>query len=789
MSSIEEKEKLLGEKLRTICNGKGQELFPEQSAHIFYELGLLYESKSPDKISLIQSAALLNAAILRQPAGQKFKDRLQRLCKHVLKCANATKRSSNLVEVSNRLKQMVVEMRQKTDEGLNNIKRIPESIKDKNEILSLEKNKIEQVKMLQSQIAEQYSRIMAHASEYCVDIMGPPPCRFALVGMGSLARKEITPYSDFEHVIILEELHQKKKRKIQNIYKYFRWFSVIFHILIINLQETIIPSVCISCLNDGSKPDGNWFFDQNTRGISFDGMMPHACKFPLGRTRPTKTKSFTTELIKTVSDMVKYLDCGEDLKNGYKLADILTRTCFVAGDEGLYQMFQTNILQVQNNQPQEQQIFQQLDEDFKSFDATKNLFIFTMSRSWNMKRVIYRSTSLFVSALGRIHGSSKQSNFDIIAEFAERGQIDENTAHRLSFLVAVACHIRLYHYMDRKSQDDYIVENYYAAFTPTIPLHFTNIMSRKDLIRYFCDVQLLQNHLADSTCNFDLGNCMKKSNVWFSLMLKNCINAHDEVIHDGEQYLKKREIIKEDDLLVMFNIAYAYQLKNNHSSAIKYFEQITRNSAFDKLSRQYQALTKIYLFISKITNGELEKVLKASNQILKNPKFDIYASDFHFVKGLAYTSMGHHHMALSSFRNSLAENKKNVQSAVALNPYTKRNVAVCLLGTGQPTKALTWALEATELFEPSTDLIGFRVLCLDIISSCYRFMGYTAQAKLYHNRKFEKLSGQAYDPQNTEKVLSRLFLNLSLKKDRDVTCSPAYTVFLDLTLLWFKILK
>ena len=230
----------------------------------------------------------------------------------------------------------------------------------------------------------------------------------------------------------------------------------------------------------------------------------------------------------------------------------------------------------------------------------------------------------------------------MIAEFAQRGQIDESTAHRLLLLVAVACHIRLYHYMNKKSQDDYVVENYDAAFTQTIPLQFTNIMSRKDLIRYFCDVQLLQEHLANPMCYFDLGNCMKKSNIWFSLLLKNSIYAHDEVIQEGKQYLKKGKIFREDDLLVMYQIAYAYQWKDNHSSAIKYFQQITRNVTFGKLSIQFQAFTKFYLFYSKIYAKNFEEVLNTSNQILKNPKFDIYAGNFHFMKGLAYNSMGHY---------------------------------------------------------------------------------------------------------------------------------------------------
>ena len=72
MKSFEQKELLLSEKLRRLCNGKGEELFPEQSAYIFYEMGLIYKLKSPNKISLLQSAALLNAAIVRQPLDQKF---------------------------------------------------------------------------------------------------------------------------------------------------------------------------------------------------------------------------------------------------------------------------------------------------------------------------------------------------------------------------------------------------------------------------------------------------------------------------------------------------------------------------------------------------------------------------------------------------------------------------------------------------------------------------------------------------------------------------------------------
>jgi len=64
--TFREKEDLLAQKLRNCCDSKGTEISSQfqESASIFNELGLIYKLESPDKISLIQSAALFNAALL-----------------------------------------------------------------------------------------------------------------------------------------------------------------------------------------------------------------------------------------------------------------------------------------------------------------------------------------------------------------------------------------------------------------------------------------------------------------------------------------------------------------------------------------------------------------------------------------------------------------------------------------------------------------------------------------------------------------------------------------------------
>ena len=89
-------------------------------------MGLLYKSKRPNKISLIQSAALFNAVIVRQPDNQRFQDDLHDLCKHVLNCATADQNVANLVGIAKRVKTQMVEMRDNVNTCSKNLIKIPD---------------------------------------------------------------------------------------------------------------------------------------------------------------------------------------------------------------------------------------------------------------------------------------------------------------------------------------------------------------------------------------------------------------------------------------------------------------------------------------------------------------------------------------------------------------------------------------------------------------------------------------------------------------------------------------
>ena len=475
-----QKEEELANQLKQNCGENGQEINPNKSVPIFLELAQIYQQKSPDFFSLIRSAALYNAAIIRSSSNNavKIESHLELLCAHVLKLAKAAKNNISLIKIAKGVKPKIIAFRQHVDQVIAQIKQIDDNLSEEN--LRLKENeKIETLEKLQNNITKKYTKIMADIAQQCKEVLGEAPCRFALVGMGSLARNEITPYSDFENVIVLEE----KTENYKSFLTYFQWFSTIFHITIINLQETILPSVAIISLK---------FYDGfTTRGISLDGMMPHACKFPLGRQEFTRLKKWKTELIKPVSEMLKYLTTDEALKNGYHLSDILTKVCFVYGDKNFFNDFQEKmycLLQNQDIETKIEDLKSQLIVDLKNFAIRTSLLNIKTNETINIKQTFYRSTTLFISALGKFFNTRASSSFDIIVELDEN-EFSELVKHKLKYAVALACEVRLRWYMKCKRQNDVIK---YEDTNQSSIQCLQELVGRPSLISYFQIAYALQ---------------------------------------------------------------------------------------------------------------------------------------------------------------------------------------------------------------------------------------------------------------------------------------------------------
>ena len=418
--NLENAEKAISLELQSRCDNRGIEINSVNSANIFHELGLVYFQKRTSKVSLIKSVGLLNSAIARNPKRiSLIKQDLSKVCQFILKQANAEDSTADLIEKANKVKVNVDLRRSKVSRRLTFLKTIQDFDKINNaNRIAQQKTKIKFIKNIQLEIARNYTRIMKDLSRFCERVMGPPPCEFAVVGMGSLARNEITPYSDFEHIILLE--NAEDNTGVKNCLEYFRWFSVIFHVIVLNLQETIIPSLNMEYLNDTTGELGDWFFDTCTSGISFDGMMVHACKFPLGRTQTTKNKPWTTELIKPVDEMLEYLSDDVSLKQGYHLSDILTTTCFIYGEQALHDAFEEGIKLYKTSKTHEEllhEIRKQVKKDLDNFATRTKLVNLKPNDTLNVKQMFYRTSTLFISRweeyveLNRHHASILSTNW------------------------------------------------------------------------------------------------------------------------------------------------------------------------------------------------------------------------------------------------------------------------------------------------------------------------------------------------------------------------------------------
>ncbi|CAH1775562.1 unnamed protein product, partial [Owenia fusiformis] len=74
--------------------------------------------------------------------------------------------------------------------------------------------------------------------EDCMKVLGVPQCRYAILGHGSLARKEATAWSDLEFSVLYDPT-EKSPEHVEDIKAYFRVLAHYIHIKILNLAETL----------------------------------------------------------------------------------------------------------------------------------------------------------------------------------------------------------------------------------------------------------------------------------------------------------------------------------------------------------------------------------------------------------------------------------------------------------------------------------------------------------------------------------------------------------------------
>jgi hypothetical protein len=208
-----------------------------------------------------------------------------------------------------------------------------------------EEKRCHEIESMYKQIYDDMKCFLVDILFHCSHIAGPAPCNFSIIGLGSTSRKEVTPYSDLEFSILVDSVDDNSKNPSTEQRQYFRFLTYFTQMQIIRLGETILPSVGISSLNDfySKNKEDDWFYDDVIpKGFSFDGMMPWACKTPLGRKEWREHPP--QEYIMTVEEMLKLqADIPGSCMESLKTANVFRSVCHLFGDEKLTMTYQQKL--------------------------------------------------------------------------------------------------------------------------------------------------------------------------------------------------------------------------------------------------------------------------------------------------------------------------------------------------------------------------------------------------------------------------------------------------------------
>ena len=284
---------------------------------------------------------------------------------------------------------------------------------------------------------------------------------YSVMGLGSLALNQATPYSDLEFAILIE--HEGKTTEEEGQIKtYFKNLTHLVHFEVIGLGETIIPT-------------SKYGLDLSHlvhRGINLD----LGGKTPLGRIDGDKPY----DLVKTVEWMMYYVrNAGEKIEHIDKnLPYILENVCFVYGDEALvrdYKTAVTRFLHSKVNSDDPNSIAQHKARAIKVLEKGAVEFNYTQlsaefvkvscsgdlaklqphlsdaeGRLFDVKQEIYRLPDRMIYNLGMLHGIQGDSAWNTVDQLVRQGTINEVAAYNLKHAITFATTLRLIHITKHK---------------------------------------------------------------------------------------------------------------------------------------------------------------------------------------------------------------------------------------------------------------------------------------------------------------------------------------------------
>ena len=321
--------------------------------------------------------------------------------------------------------------------------------------LDEEYNHYRKIQDLYKRVGEKMKKLFSSMLDDCSLLLGRPPCHFAAIALGSLARMEATPYSDLEWALLIE-------RKDEQCKVYFRNLTQLMHLMVINFAETILPSMDIRCLR-------SWFYDSVTpRGLAFDGALPQACKTPLGKREDDGNVVY--ELIGTPEEIAKFQGLDWTVVNE-QLAGVLRTVILMNEGEGAEtlvqrykQLVNMKLDRLVTLKGEDETEGKKLREAVAHSDLCRDVHVFNPRLSqenqagkfFDVKKEIYRLMDRFVASLALYFNADCQSAWECLEWLRGQGILGEKGMRNLFVAVSIGAEMRARAYTEEGRQYDYL---------------------------------------------------------------------------------------------------------------------------------------------------------------------------------------------------------------------------------------------------------------------------------------------------------------------------------------------
>ena len=572
-----------------------------------------------------------------------------------------------------------------------------------------EDKRCEEIESIYKEIHTEIKCFLDDIFRYCSQIAGPAPCTFSIIGLGSISRKEGTPYSDLEFAILLDNGSKSPSPEQR---QYFRFLTYLIQVQIIKLGETILPSVGISSLNDfySKSMEDDWFFDDVIpKGFSFDGMMPWASKTPLGRKEWRGLPR--QEYIMTIDEMLELQNVIPDSSfENVKTANVFSSVCHLFGEEKLTNAYEKKFLSLLTRAERRKSFQEQVLGNMQRLLETyriKGMNIQDCGTQQDVKNEVYRLTSLLIEQLSKFFGIFGQSSWQCIQELSKKNILTVDKTRNLLVALGITTEFRLKCYQKHGRQKEALptVPQLSAAEGKNNPCQFTTAIVRlyQSLIPFISVI----HEILDELKNFDSIN----PELVVISMLNQVNFMNDSPVIRGIAYLRISQLPKALECLLsakhsitdsrrkiqlLLTLFDCYISVGKFQVAFECWREVhtlhTTMSNVVNGNDLLSALTK--LMLGYVKQGLYQEAVKVHQQIVdfeEGTSLEVtsFKKTFHFLNNYAVLLIhtNKHHKAEGILRRILEEFPINQRKHYYIRFVSLNNLAVALLRDDRLTEA------------------------------------------------------------------------------------------------------